>query len=471
MTAANPLEPLYKPWEEPTHRREKNPVGGRALIQPGRRPSRALLVPYIRSLVNDWRYAGYPGTTATTKTLLNHWFDTAHSNDFKYHFCQREAVETVIWLYEVAKYRTLSDMLASLIPEMEKLYSFYVNGVTDDKDLWSWYCTKVATGAGKTKCMSLLVAWSYFNSLYENADAYPRHFVLIAPNLIVFDRLREDFTGASIFYKDPVLPSEFEGDFNLEIVEQTAAGGGSYTGTLYLTNIHQLYEREKTRVNTTTAAPSWAGPDVKKNQVFKIGERLRSRITEHPGIMVLNDEAHHLHDPESAWNEAIRAIYDQSKIKGNAGVQIQLDFTATPKHNDGTLFQHIVSDFPLGEAVDAGIVKVPVIGKSDELKPFELASDAFEEYRNHLILGYQQYEAAFTEWEGTSKPVLFVMTENATKANEIAAKLGSDDRFPLLKGKVLNLHTRLKGKPKNIGTKKNPLWEWETTEKMLLPKT
>lgn len=467
MIAQNPLEPLYKPWEEPTHRREKNPAGGRSLIQPGRRPSRALLVPYIRSLVNDWRYTGYPGTTATTKILLNHWFDTAHPDDFKYHYCQREAVETAIWLYEVAKYRCLSDLFASLIPESENLYGFYVKSVTDDEDLWARYCSKIATGGGKTKCMSLLIAWSYFNSLYEDPPAFPRQFVLIAPNLIVFDRLLEDFRGASIFFRDPVLPPDFAEDFSLEVVEQDAAGGGTGTGTLYLTNIHRLFEHEKTQ--EAAATPSWAGPDVKKAQVYKVGERLRSRIAEHPGIMVLNDEAHHLHDPGSAWNEAIRALHDQGKTKGNAGVQIQLDFSATPKHNDGNLFRHIVSDFPLGEAVDAGIVKVPVIGKSDELKPFEMAADAFEEYRNHLILGYKQYEAAFTEWEGTSKPVLFVMAENATKANEIAAKLGSDDRFPLLKGKVLNLHTRLKGRPKNVGTKKNPLWEWETTEKDVTP--
>lgn len=451
MTHTAPLEPLFLPWEEPSQRREKNPAGGEALIKPGRRPSRALLVPYVRNQVGMWREAGYPGTTETTRTLLRHWFDSAHpdfgeNRDFRYHFCQQEAVETVIWLYEVAKYRSLSDLFASLIPEAEKLYGFYVNSVTDEEDLWARYCSKVATGGGKTKCMSLLVAWSYFNSLYEDASKYPRHFVMVAPNLIVFDRLLDDFRGAELFYRDPVLPPEFASDFNLEVVMQDEAGGGTYTGTLYLTNVHRLYEKEKASKKSATEPPSWAGPDVKKAQVFRVGERLRERISEHPSVMVFNDEAHHLHDPESAWNDAIRALNDQSRTKGNAGVLIQADFTATPKHTDGNLFRHIVSDYPLGEAVDAGIVKVPVIGKSDDLTRFEAAADAFEEYRNHLLLAYKQYEVAFTEWEGTRKPVLFVMTENAQKANEIAGKLSSDDRFPLLKGRVLNLHTRLKGK-------------------------
>lgn len=449
-TVSNPLEPLFAPWEEPNRHRAKNPAGGPAIIKPGRRRSRCRLVPFIRAQVDQWRDAGYVGASETTKTLLRHWFDTAHTNDFQYHFAQREAVETVIWLYEVAKYRSLGDLFSSLVPETDPDYVVLVNSIPEEQDLWARYCTKLATGGGKTKCMSLIIAWSYFNSLYESEADFARHFVLIAPNLIVFDRLKEDFASSdgemSVFYRDPVLPPEFADDFSVQVVMQGEAGGGAYRGTIYLTNIHRLYEKEASSAALVNATPSWAGPDVKKAQVFKVGERLRSRISEHPCVMVLNDEAHHLHDPESAWVDAIDSLHRQSKSKGNAGVMLQCDLSATPKHNDGKLFRHIVSDFPLGEAVDAAIVKVPVIGKSDELTPFKTANDAFDEYRNHLLLGYQQYERAYQEWEGTQKPVLFVMTENAQKADEIAARLNNDDRFPLLKGKVLNLHTRLKGK-------------------------
>jgi len=461
----HPLEPLYAPYEEPNRHKVKNETGGAPIIKPGRRPSRAILVPYVRAQVSLWREAGYPGATSTTKTLLRWWFDTAHplpiGGEFRYHFAQREAVETIIWLYEVAKYRSLSDMFASLIPEDHGDYEVLVNSVPEAEDRWGRYCSKVATGGGKTKCMSLIVAWSYFNSLYEDAQAYPRHFVVIAPNLIVFDRLKDDFAGGKIFVgdrKDPVVPPEFEGDFNLETVLQDETGGGSYTGSLYLTNIHRLFERAGPE-NEDDDAPAWAGPVVKTSQVFKTGEKLRARITDHPSVMVLNDEAHHLHDPESAWNEAIAALNSQSKTKGNNGVLLQVDYTATPKHNDGTLFRHIVSDFPLGEAVDAGIVKVPVIGQSSEIQKNEAAEDAFGEYRTHITLGYQQYKNAYKEWEGTRKPILFVMTENAQKANEIANALNTLEQWPgedepnLLKGRVLNLHTRLKGtiKTRKVG--------------------
>ena len=445
------LEPLYAPWEEPNKHRVKD-VG----IVPGRRTSRATLVPYIRSQVSDWRHSGYEGASETTKTLLNHWFETAHEDDFRYHFCQREAVETIIWLAEVKRYLIPSDLFSSILPEDHPHYTAFTN-VKPDDDQWGRYCSKLATGAGKTKCMSLVMAWSYFHSLYETESPFPRHFVVIAPNLIVFDRLKDDFESAKIFYSDPILPPEFQEDFNMQVVMQDDSGGGSYRGTIYLTNVHRLFPKKSENENSVGSS-SLLGPTVNKNQVFKVGELLRNRISEHPSVMVLNDEAHHLHDPESAWNEAIDAIHRQSITKGNRGVVLQADFTATPKHNNGDLFRHIISDFPLGEAVDAGIVKVPVIGRSEEIKANDAAGDAFEKYRTHLLLGYQQYQYMWDEWNQVRKPILFVMCETAQAANEIAAKLNDDERFPLLKGKVLNLHTRLEGK---IVTRKSGKQEWK----------
>lgn len=440
----NPLEPLFAPWEEPDKHRIKPAAEGDSPIKFGRRPSKCLLVPYLRGLVRDWRHGGYAGATETSKTLLRHWFDTDHANGFRYHFCQREATETAIYLYEVVRYRRPTEMFSSILPEDHRDYNA-LTALPDAEDLWARYCAKMATGSGKTKVMSLLIAWSFFNAKYEAGSEMPKHFVLIAPNLIVFDRLCSDFAGDWVFSKDPILPPEFASDFNVQVVKQDDPGGSSYEGTIYLTNIHRLFEKEED--SKATAKGSLLGPDVQKAKVYKVGEALRARIAEHPGVMVLNDEAHHLHDPESAWNDAIQAIHRQNLSKGHRGVQLQMDFTATPKHNDGMLFRHVICDFPLGEAVDAGIVKVPVIGRSKDIKKDESGGDAFEEYRSHLLLGYQQYEGAYEEWSGSHKPILFVMCENATKATEIAKRLNEDkEKFPLLHGRVLNLHTRLKGK-------------------------
>jgi type III restriction enzyme len=92
--------------------------------------------------------------------------------------------------------------------------------------------------------------------------------------------------------------------------------------------------------------------------------------------MVLNDEAHHVWDPDSAWSTAIRYLHDTLLSRTGRGLVAQLDFSATPKDNRGQAFQHIVCDTPLGEAVDGGIVKTPIFGKTEALA-FAVSSDDF----------------------------------------------------------------------------------------------
>lgn len=219
MINESALEPLFDPWDEPSLYRYK-PEGGDPEIRAGRRRSNCLLVPYIRQQVGNWRRSGYIGASDTTRTLLNHWFNTEHPNGFRYHFGQREAAETIIWLYEVQRYRLPSEMYSSLLPDDHGSLQALSN-LPPDSDAWANYCCKLATGGGKTKVMSLLVAWSYFHSLLEVESELPRHFLLIAPNLIVFDRLCSDFENKKIFTEDPVIPGEWAGMFNLQVVLKT----------------------------------------------------------------------------------------------------------------------------------------------------------------------------------------------------------------------------------------------------------
>jgi type III restriction enzyme len=266
-------------------------------------------------------------------------------------------------------------------------------GIPPEQDRWAKYCAKIATGAGKTKIMSLAIVWSYFHSLYEPNSDLARHFVIIAPNLTVYERLKDDFENCAIFYQDPLIPEEWQGDFQMQVVLQDEAGGGTTTGTIYLTNIHRLYPSRDANGAAEEETSSIFGPPVVRGRALDTGESLRARITAHPRLMVLNDEAHHLHDPDLAWNRAIEALHEESLRRGQGGICAQLDFTATPKHNDGSLFRHIVVDFPLGEAVDAGIVKVPVLGESDELVVRgDKKTPAHERYAMHLQLAYQRYE-------------------------------------------------------------------------------
>ena len=323
-------------------------------------------------------------------------------------------------------------------------------GIKPEEDRWLRGCCKVATGGGKTKVMSLAVVWSFFHSLYEDGSDLARHFVIIAPNLTVYERLKDDFENARIFHTDPLIPDEWKADFQVQVILQDDPGGATTTGTIYLTNIHRLYESRENGSNQEQGSSSIFGPDVARARSLGTGESLRKRIASHPRFMVLNDEAHHLHDPELAWVKAIASLDLQSRSKGNSGICAQLDFTATPKHNDGSLFRHIICDFPLGEAVDAGIVKVPVIGQSDRLTvKGGKGVPSTEKYRLHLQLGYLRYEMEYERLNKTRKPILFVMTEDTKAADEITAYLDTD-QFPLLKGRVLNVHTKVKGRVKKF---------------------
>jgi len=451
------LEPLFKPWEEPTLHRLPNPQRGQpAIIAPGRRPSKVPLVRAIRAQVDAWRRADYPSASDTSRTLLHHWFYSEHlvRNEggekipFRYHWAQREAIETFIYLYEVRRVRNVAELLFEFGDDQ---LADLALGIPPEQDRWAKYCAKIATGAGKTKIMSLAIVWSYFHSLYEPNSGLAQHFVIIAPNLTVYERLKNDFENCAIFYADPLIPEEWRPDFQMQVVLQDEPGGATTTGAIYLTNIHRLYpSRDKQGEEPDDAVSAIFGPKVVRGRALDTGEDLRRRITAHPRLIVLNDEAHHLHDPDLAWNRAIDALHEESRQRGNAGLCLQLDFTATPKHNDGSLFRHIVVDFPLGEAVDTGIVKVPVLGESDELVVRgDPKTPAHERYAMHLQLGYERYARTYEELSRVRKPVLFVMTEDARAANEIANYLDSD-AFPLLKGRVLNIHTRLTGRIKTV---------------------
>jgi type III restriction enzyme len=469
------LLPLFKPWEEPTLHRQPNPVpGGPAVIAPGRRPSKCTLVRSIRAQVDGWRRGGYAGVSATSKHLLYHWFHADHlvadddGNEipFRYHWAQREAIETVIYLHELRGIRNVGSLLTEF---GEGRLDDIAMGIPHEQDRWPKGCCKVATGGGKTKVMSLAVVWSYFHSLYEKDSDLARHFVIIAPNLTVYERLKDDFEDCAIFFKDPLLPDEWKSDFQMRVVLQDEPGGAAASGTVYLTNIHRLYEKRDNGTEENGTASSIFGPAVKRAKALDTGEALRDRITSHPRLLVMNDEAHHLHDPELAWNKAIDALHLQSLSKRKSGICLQLDFTATPKDTNGDLFRHIVCDFPLGEAVDAGIVKVPVLGESDELVVRgDRKTPARERYAVHLKLGYERFKKTYEEMKKVRKPILFVMTEDAESANEIADDLDSD-RFPLVKGHVLNIHTRLKGRVKTVRRGGKDVKEFVESETGLKP--
>lgn len=435
----------------------------------------------LRAAVREWRdglgdgNGQYAGASDTTLELFEHWFLRDHvakardgsTYPFRYHFCQREAIETVIYLLEVRDVKRLTSLVSQFGgPDAETA----ALGVNPEYDQWAKYAFKMATGSGKTKVMSLIIVWSYFHAMRESDSPMAKHFVAIAPNITVFERLKEDFApsdgGPNIFDLDPLIPETWRADWNLEVVLQDEASGATTGGVLYLTNIHRLYDPAKKK-RKESETYDWAGPAVSKAKALDTGAALRERITSHQKLLVINDEAHHLWDPGSAWNEAIEYLHTtlRKKYGDNRGIASQLDFSATPKDDKGQFFQHIICDFPLGEAVDAGIVKTPIIGHAKDLKQ-EPGHSAAIVYRRHLLLGYERWKVSRQEWiKSGKKALMFVMTEDTKAANEIATELNSSPLFKELNGRTINLHTNLKGRLKKVGSGKAAHYEFVESDK------
>jgi type III restriction enzyme len=176
------------------------------LLHPEQRlPSKAYMVNELRKAVCTWREQGYPGVTPTTKRLLQYWFEEDHlveNEPFQFWFCQREAIETLIYVYEVMKIRKFSDA-------EEQFWDKDKNLITDTKtrsqlNAYPLYAFKMATGSGKTFVMALSIVWQYFNHKIENDDDYTSKFLLITGEKnVIYDRLKRDFEGGIIFTATP----------------------------------------------------------------------------------------------------------------------------------------------------------------------------------------------------------------------------------------------------------------------------
>jgi type III restriction enzyme len=419
------------------------------------------LVHKVRCGVKKWRESGYSGASNTTRALLNHWFLAEHLlpqadgsvRPFQWYFAQREAVESAIWLYEVEQAR---DPYALMKYDSSELVS---KGMFDED--WTRYILKMATGAGKTKVMSLLMAWCYFHRRYEPGSDLSTNFLLIAPNIIVLDRLRIDFDGNKIFFEDPILPPNgYEGqnwdeDFQLTVHIQDEIGLVSDTGNLFLSNIHRVFEgdSEATFEDENTTDYFLGKKPTGKTTDSQVD--LSVILRDVPDLVILNDEAHHVHDPGSAWFKSIEDIALRLRQKGSH-LSAQFDLTATPKHSNGAIFVQTVSDYPLVEAIRQGVVKTPVLpDAASRTKLHERKSAKFtEQYEDYLHLGFLEWQKVYDEFEKLGrKAILFVMTDDTRNCDEVKEYLES--RYTELKDAVLVIHTKNNGEISEASTGKS----------------
>ena len=231
------------------------------------------------------------------------------------------------------------------------------------------------------------------------------------------------------------------------------------TGNIFLTNIHRVYLGEVPEPSLDDddtrdyfLEPFGATP-VGKTTDSKID--LGEIVREIDELAVFNDEAHHIHDSRLAWFQCIQDIHHRL-LQKDLRLAIQVDVTATPRHDNGAIFVQTVSDYPLVEAIAQNVVKHPVLPDAvSRAKLKEYQSPLItEKYADYLNLGIEEWRKSYAEHEKLGKKaVLFVMVDDTKNCDEVGAYL--EKTCPELQGAVLVIHTKANGEISEAASGKN----------------
>ena len=417
------------------------------------------LVSELRLKVKEFRDTAYAAASPTSRALLHWWFVEEQLlpdaegilTPFEYFFAQREALETIVYLVDVVQAKDKHD-LTRFDSSGELSANFF-------DESWLRLVIKMATGSGKTKVLSLVIAWCFFHKLYEPESRLARNFLLIAPNIIVLDRLARDFEGLRIFFSDPVIPRNgfngrfWQDDFQLTVHLQDDVQVNQPTGNLFLSNIHRVYAGNE-------VIPS---PDDDDSRDYFLGTKptgatndskidLGMIVREIDELVVLNDEAHHIHNAQQVWFQSIADIHNRL-VQKEAALSLQLDVTATPRHSNGSIFVQTVVDYPLVEAIAQNVVKHPRLpDQASRDRLVERQSAVYtEKYADYLDLGVTEWRKAYEEHNKLGKKaILFVMTDDTRNCDEVAAYL--EAMYADLHGAVLVIHTKQNGEISEAAT-------------------
>jgi type III restriction enzyme len=403
----------------------------------------------VRRRVGMWRQGGHVGVSAVTARLLTYWRDPERAKPL--FFCQIEAVETAIYIAEVArKYgdawiendlRSANDTSNPGLPRL---------------------ALKMATGSGKTVVMAMLIAWQALNKFEDRHDLrFSDAFLIVTPGITIRDRLRVLLpTDPENYYRQrDILPGDF-----LERLGQAR---------IVVTNYHAFMPRERGEASRVTKAILAKG---QSNPFVETPDQVVRRVTRDLGgkknVVVINDEAHHCYrrkadtgeeavlsgdertEAEKRDKEARVWLSGLEAVKNKIGTKVIYDLSATPfflkgsGYSEGTLFPWVVSDFSLVDAIESGIVKVPRVPVADDSMSGEqptyrdlwlrIREDLPKKGRKTETLSgppklpaelqgalhslYGNYEHAFRRWEqntqaqarGLTPPVFVVVCSNTS---------------------------------------------------------
>jgi type III restriction enzyme len=329
------------------------------------------LVNTIRKRVGQWRGAEYPGVTTVTRRLLEHWHDQS-ARQFPFYFCQLEAIETLIWCVEgAAEYRQ-----GIAIP--------------GDGGAWQRLCNKMATGTGKTTVMAMIIAWQALNALTypKRTKDFSRAVFIVAPGLTVKERLQVLLPGN---------PDNFYDQFN--VCPSNADRQKLNQAELLIENWHSLMPLK-------AQDRSVVKKGIESDEAYV--RRVLGKLAGFKDIAVINDEAHHAYRVRAEMKvskaqaaeqgldleEATRWIEGLDRIHKMRRIQHCFDLSATPFAPTGKastetgLYEWIVSDFGLNDAIEAGLVKTPRVVIRDNALPNA------QTYRPKLYHLYREPEVA-----------------------------------------------------------------------------
>lgn len=405
----------------------------------------------IRSRVAAWRKLPSPtdwGVTPATARLLQHW----RHHDFqgiRPFFCQVEAVETIIWLSEVARNQKTH----------KHIWDHIVGANEQANPELLRLALKMATGAGKTTVMAMIIAWQTVNAVRSpTSKLFTRGFLIVTPGITIRDRLRvlQPNDPDSYYMTRELVPADMLGDIN--------------KAKIVLTNYHAFQLRELMDTNKVGKSLLQGRDEALKTQETE-GQMVRRVAEELMGlknIVVINDEAHHCYR-EKPDNEDIgdlkgdekKAAEDENKaarlwinglesFKRKLGVRAVYDLSATPFFlsgsgwAEGTLFPWTVSDFSLIDAIECGIVKLPRVPVADNIpgaevpifrnlwehigkdmpKKGKLTGDPLElpdKLKTALHALYKHYEETYQKWDraGIETPPVFIVVCNNTSTSKL----------------------------------------------------
>lgn len=437
-----------------------------------------------------------------TAELLRFWFCEPFTNErgINFHEGQRQAILNAIYLHEVLKINNVMEIYKAVVPEMLPMADLALLG--KPKYAFPKYAVKMATGTGKTWVMHALLLWQMLNVRHtEDSSRYTQNFLIVAPGLVVYDRLQDAFKGrlkaggtterdpmTNDFRKfqdlfiPPVYRDEVFGFLQNNVVSKEDGIGRKVTGggLIALTNWHLFMSGEDETTEDDNAAPAIinallpARPGTSAGNALDTLDNayLRGNELDYmaslPDLMVINDEAHHIHESKVAgeieeveWQKGLDYI---SKGKDKF---YQIDFSATPYSTSGTgkkakkhYFPHIIVDFDLTTAMKRGLVKTLLLDKRQELTELEhLDYKAVRDERNKVVglsdgqrlmlrAGLKKLsilEEGFAHIDANKRPKMMVICEDTSVTPFVAEFLESEG---LDKEDILSIDSNKQGEVK-----------------------